>query len=353
MKTVIQFSSKIVNLLKKSIAMKSVTHSNVALLTAFLFLMSFIACQKDKNLESTSSFMAKKPSVSKEIPAGNIISIEDDNRPSALQATPRADLADIDDVPVVTSGGISNCGGTEDGKIRCALAMRFLNSIKPGQRVGIADNLNTNTLGTNVTSCYTYGGQNVCGYIGKENLHPLFIAEPGNYRLQLTPKNPNRDYDVFVYRLTVLNKVITRTLIGYGVFPQGKTETVNITATDDDILDIVVDEYPNTNGQVGNGDGNYILSLSPNTLIKTTSTYDKNTNEVSYQFSLKSIKANNQLHGWLFRKKQGNTWLNLGIYNANNYFNFSCDNCDYLVAPIYESLLTGVKSEGTATVIRP
>ena len=351
MKTVIQFSTKKITHQKSSIQMKVVNHSKFLFFTLLLFFFSFNACQKELNVEEAPSFIAKKPITYSETPTGNIISVEDNERQSHLGATPRADLADIDDVPVVTSGVISNCTGTVDQKIYCSLIFRFLNSIKPGQRIGIADNLNTTTKGTNLTSCYVYGGQNVCGYVGKENLHPLFIEEDGNYRLQMTPKNPNRDYDVFVYKLSVLNTVIIRTLVAHSVFPQGKTETLHI--TQEGVYDIVVDEYPNKNGQVGQGDGNYILSLSPNTLIKTAATYDSNTDNVTYQFSHKALKPATQLSSWLFRKKQGNTWLNLGTYGVNNNFTFSCNNCDYLVAPIYENIITGVKTEGTATVIRP
>ena len=175
MKTIIQFRSNIVNHPKRTTTMKSTTTSRLAFLTLVLFFVSFNACQKDKNGEA-NSFMAKKPYVSEEISKDNIIFVEDDAHPSVLQAAPRAELADIDDVPVVTSGGIANCGGTEDEKILCGLAMRYFNSIKPGLRIGIADNLNTNTTGTNLTSCYTYGGQTVCGYVGKENLHPLHLV---------------------------------------------------------------------------------------------------------------------------------------------------------------------------------
>jgi hypothetical protein len=351
MKTVIQFSTKKVNYQKNLNLMKAIHQSKIGISTLFLLFFSFIACQKEISGEDTPSAISKKPSVSKDIPATDIISVEDTDRPSVLQATPRAELADIEDVPVVTAGVISNCAGTEDQKIYCALIFRFLNSIKPGQRIGIADNLNTTTRGTNLTSCYVYGGQNVCGYVGKENLHPLYIPENGNYRLQMTPKNPNRDYDVFVYKLSVLNTVIIRTLVAHSVFPQGKTETLHI--TQEGVYDIVVDEYPNRNGQVGQGDGNYVLSLSPNTVIKTAATYNENTDNVTYQFSRNDLRPTINMIGWLFRKKQGNAWLNLGMYEASSNFSFSCNNCDYLVAPIYENIFTGVRTEGTATVIRP
>jgi hypothetical protein len=326
----------------------------LAFLALLLILIGFNACQNDQILENNPSLINEKPSNYKEIPAGDIVPIEDNHRYDPSQATPRAELADIEDVPVVRVGGIVVvCTGTEDEVLLCILSRRGINNIRTGERLGVLDNLNTNIHGTNVTSCYTYGGQKVCGYVGKENLHPLTLGVAGNYRIQLTPKNPNRDFDVFVYRLTVLNKVITRTLVGYSTFSQGKTETVNIVATEYGVYDVVVDEYPNKNGQVGQGDGNYILSLSSKTDIHTTTNYNKNTDEVSYQFSLKSLPLNNQLYGWLFRKKQGATWLNLGVYNATNNFTFSCGSCDYLVSPIYQHINTGVKTEGTATVIRP
>jgi hypothetical protein len=351
MKTNIQCRTKKVNHQKKTNLMKVTMRSKIGVFTLFLLLFGFNACQKDVNVEDNPSYITKKPVSYREIPAGDIIPIEDNARQSPFDASPRAELADIEDVPVVTPGVISNCGGTEDQKILCSLSFRNVNSIKPGQRKGIIDNLNTNG-GTSVTSCYNYNNQNVCGYIGKEALHPLFIGQDGNYRLQLTPKNPDRDFDVFVYKLSVLNTVIHRTLVAHSVLPQGQTETLHI--TEDGVYDIVVDEYPNKNGQVGVGDGNYILSLSPNTLIKTTPTYNKATDNVTYQFSLKSIKVGFQLKCWLFRKKIGNNWVNLGTYAPNDNFLFSCGTCDYLVSPIYESLIANTPpSEGKGTVIRP
>jgi hypothetical protein len=338
--------------------MKEVNQSKILLCALFVSLLAFTACQKDLNVESNpSASPSKKPNFSTEIDAKNLTTVADEGqeRVSSLLNV-RAIVGDIEDEPVVIAGVDNDCTvGTPLERLQC-LNNRAKMRVQVGKRQGISDILNITSINsTNTTNCYQYGGQNVCGYTGREITHPLNVPVNGNYRIQLTPKNPNRDFDVFVYRYAIVNGVFTKTLVGFGVFPQGKTETITITQQGE--YDIVVDEYPNSSGVVGSGDGSYILAISSNTTVKTTASYNQNTNNVSYQFGITANSApiGYRLESWYFKRKNGAVWQNAGTYPATQSFTFSCGTCDYAVAPIYINAIGDVRILGieSETLIRP
>jgi hypothetical protein len=361
MKTVIQFSTEKVNYQKNSNLMKVVNHSKIGFFTLLLFFFSFNACQKDAASPAISeSIPMTELKSEKAYPIDNITPIyeipKNQRLSSGLQM--RGELADIEDVPVVTSGSTINCHGTPEQCLIIYLEnLRFLNAIKPGQRLGIYSSLSLHNANVaqniNNYTCYRYisevGIRDFCGYIGKDKDHPFNIKTDGNYRIQLTPKNTTRNLDLFVYKLEVKNGEIDTTLVAFSTLPAGKTETIHLTKKG--YYTIVVDE------RVSNSIGSdYILAVSGDTRVKTIPILQEN-NELVYQFALKPNLSpsnnDNQLVAWSFQRKINGVLTDLGYYPVNSTFNFLCETCDYLVAPVYAHKITGKIEEEAATLLRP
>lgn len=343
------FCANTVNPKNHILTMKTTLFPKVLFLTLALILINFTSCQKDAIAPTTeNSTLINSEQV---FAVEDIVSLGDMGRPvSSIQT--RGDLPDIDDVPVVTSGIIINCGGTP---YECAIerleTQRFINAIKVGQRLGVYDNLALSSS-TSKYNCYRHysdiGVRDFCGYIGKEKDHALNIKTNGNYRIQLTPKSSTRNLDLFIYKHTVApNGYIDSTLVSFSTLPAGLTETVHLKEAG--YYTIVVDE------KVSNPTGSdYILSVSTNTPVITVPIL-RSDNTLIYQFIQNPASAtkSRQLIAWNFKRKIGGVMTDLGNYSPFSTFRFTCSTCDYLVSPVYYNTNTGLNEEGTATVIRP
>jgi hypothetical protein len=351
MKSRIQFSTKIVNQVKNSITMKSAPFPKLALLIFGLVFISINACQRENIEISASEALAIEDNLSP-YPITDIIKIDDSNVHPAARLPTRGGLPDIEDVPVVTSGSTINCQGTPEQCAEIYLQnLRFVNAIKPGQRLGVFGSLNLNAApDVNNYNCYRYisnvGILDFCGYVGKDKDHPLNLDANGNYRIQLSPKNANRNLDLFVYEHKFVNGEIDTTLVAYSVLPAGETETVHLTKKGH--YTIVVDEK-----NANSAGSDYVLSVSNNTPVKAVPILTAS-NNLNYQFKYAfNLKQGIKLIAWSFRKKINGNWTPVGNYTTNSTFKFGCGTCDYLVSPVYFNEYTGFVEEGDATLFRP
>jgi hypothetical protein len=327
--------------------MKSITLSKLSLLTVVMLLLSFNACQKE-NVQTIKSDTVDF--VESLYPIKDIIKLDDGTKmrpdPGILQT--RGELADIEDVPVVTSGVISRCGGTPEQCLTLYLEdTHRANSIKPGQRQGIYNGLSLDDLeGFNKYNCYRSTTRSYCGYTGKDKDHPLNISSDGNYRIQLSAKNADRNLDLFVYQHRVIDSRIDTILVASSILHAGKTETIHL--TEKGYYTLVVDEK--TPHSIGS---DYFIAVSLNTPVKAIPIVKSN-NDLLYQFQhVLPSSQNLTFSSWAFRVKVNGVWQSMGNFPITTTFSFLCNTCDYLVSPVYINQSTGLTEEGSATLIRP
>jgi hypothetical protein len=228
--------------------------------------------------------------------------------------------------------------------------------IKAGQRFGAKtqqDVCGVTTTGS-AFSCFELNGQKICGYEGKEKAFRLAIAEAGNYRVQLSPTDKSKNFDIFVFKnegTDITDKLLAKkTCVAWSRNQTGAAETVHLTQRGH--YYIVIDEFSTS---ASCNYGSFILSVSPATNIISTPTTKEG--KIYYTFSVVKTPSDAQLVAWSFRKNNPNIAVGQqeGVlrYPLSCQFTFDCADCDYLVAPVYKNTTTGVLYEDAPTMIRP
>jgi hypothetical protein len=321
-----------------------------------LCLFAFAACHKDME---DNDFSLKSASGISELDLNNN-SVEkiDFNADLETRNIIIGDTeGDIEDVAEITSGAeiIDLCLTAPNG---CQFGESLKFRLAPGQRIGkagIKDNNNPNlssptapqnlNSGTNIRSKYTLNGRTLTTLKGKEHIYQTELQTDGNYRLQLSPKFANRDVDLFVFRLSLVNGVIQKTLVQWSINGVGKTETLHLKQKG--YYEIVVDSESDANGN------EYTLMLSKNTPIQTQTALYNNT--IVYKFTAPTGRSGiipETLTSLRFRRA-GVTRTFTGAAALTTYYLFDCSTCDYLVTAIYRNNVTGQLTEYYATMLRP
>jgi hypothetical protein len=318
--------------------------------TAILFVL-LSACQKENenNTLDTSKSGLSNSEMTIESNA-QVIDIQDnaaaDRRAPAAQEPP----GDLEDVPEVTAGQalqlscIQNPNGCDDDLMTGNPPVP--NSIDRGKRLGIADRQHLDA-GTNRIHSYKLPSRTVSGFIAKERTYYLKLPSNvvnGNYRVQLSPKYANRDVDIFVYKLSVVNGVLVRTLKAWGINGPGLTETLHL--SESGYYELIVDSQSSTLGN------DYILSVSQNTRIKTNTRIVNN--KVQYQFATNPVLGFETLIGW--RIQRAGSPVATVFTPVNLFFIFGCSNtCHYFITPVYRNTKTNqvIEHLELTTVIRP
>jgi hypothetical protein len=316
-----------------------------------IILVLLSACQKENE---NDSFNASKTGVSNsEVTIDNnaqVVEIQENATNNHRAPAAPEPPGDLEDVPEVTAGQalqlscILNPNGCDDELMIGSPPVP--NSIDRGKRLGIADRQHLDA-GTNKIHSYKLPTRTVSGFVAKERTYylklPTNVAN-ANYRIQLSPKFANRDVDIFVYKMSVVNGVLVRTLKAWGINGPGLTETLHL--SESGYYELIVDSQSATLGN------DYILSVSKNTAIKTNTRIVNN--KVQYQFSTQSVLGLETLIGWRIQRVGSSVAT---VYTpVNLFFIFGCSNtCHYYITPVYRNTRTNqvVEHIELTTVIRP
>lgn len=317
-------------------------------LTATILMIWLSACQKENQ---NHSFDITKNDylnqISQTTTDESAILVDDNATPSRRTLAALPEIADggMEDREEVTSGiSMGNsCIQEPNSCIHTSVGAPVIESVQPGSRVGLKTVQNLN-LGTNVVSTYQLPNRTLVNLNANEKTYKLKIRETGSYRVQLAPKYSNRDVDIFVYKLSLVNNAIVRTLVGAGIYGNGATETVDINATSIGYYELVVDAESTVLGN------DFYLSVSKLSRIKTTTAWVNN--KVQYRFArIISPLENMTQTGWRFRK--------VGVtaapqdFSVNTPFVFGCRNCDWLISPLFRNTLTNVVMEDDKEFFKP
>ena len=255
-------------------------------ITTAVFLVLLSACQKEnqENLLDTPLDTSKSELLKAEMTHNQNVEVIDieslvktNRRAPAAQEPP----GDLEDVPEVTDGAalrascVSNPNGCDDDLMVGGNENPVPNSIAVGKRLGIAGVQNLNNGNDNIKSYTLPTGKILTGFNARERVSYLKIPQNGKYRIQLSANNGNRDVDIFVYKLGVVNGQIVKTgMKAWGINASGFTETIHL--TEKGYYMLILDSQ-----QSGNNN-NYVLSVSKNTTISTNTRIVNN--KMAYQF---------------------------------------------------------------------
>jgi hypothetical protein len=325
---------------------------NLSVFALVALLFSLNACQKesinpisgDVTASTTTTQNLKNETI-------DVSAITIPERASATTLTTRADLSDIKDVIPANSEIIIACVGTPKVCTETRLGIRRANTIKPGERIGVSSAVSLSSAPASnrkeIYSRSTDAGVMAYGtYKGKDNHHPLNITADGDYRIQMTPINTNRNLDMFIYKLEVRdNGSIDSTLVEIGRLPSGKTETVHLRKKG--FYTIIIDEELASNTGAA-----YMLAVSP--AMNTNTKVTLSNNNLIYDFDVIVGISIENLSGWTFKRKVNSDWVDLGTFAATSTFVFlNAPNSDYLVAPVFTNNVTGTTRTAAFTMIRP
>jgi hypothetical protein len=316
-----------------------------------IILVLLSSCQKET--ENNEFDTSNKEVFNSEMTIENnaqVIEIKDDVTPNRRAPAAPEPPGDLEDVPEVTAGQalqlscIQNPNHCDDDLMTGNTPVP--NSIDRGKRLGIADRQHLDA-GTNRIHSYKLPTRTVTGFVAKERTYYLKLPNNvanANYRVQLSPKYNNRDVDIFVYKLSVVNGKLVRTLKAWGINRPGLTETLHL--SESGYYELVVDSQSPTLGN------DYILSVTKNTAIKTTTRIVNN--KVQYQFATTPNLGLETLIGW--RIQRAGSTIAQTFTPVQLYFIFPCSNtCHYQITPVYRNRHTNqvVEHLEMTTTIRP
>jgi hypothetical protein len=306
-------------------------------LTAALLLLIIGACQKQNQEETVVP------------PSPNLIKVQLNPTLSARAAT--LTEGGVEDVEVVTTGipkaqledvqCIQNPASCSDVLVGSMVSDSV---IMPGFRLGVKRLQNLNRVSNAITK-YDLPSGRVEDYNAHQKTFRLKLLTDSTYRIQVTPKDSNRNVDAFIYKLAVKEGRIVQNLIAWGIHPAGKSETMTISGAGYYL--IVVD------AQSEQLDNNFLISVSRHTPIGVQSKVKSGITEYQLDAPPYLNQNKDKWVGWSFRK--------VGLFNApSEYFSkdapfaFNCT-CDWLITPIYQNQQTGLQApyQTLATVIRP